>query len=534
MIPDQLSGIYDVVIKNNTQYLNRNLYTGIISYQRVPVKLQITDGNKQLPPEVLFGDTVKMQLNLIKIQETPSRYIKPFDRYLMQNQIYLKANTIDSTFSVRQMSKWSTIRSAQVISYYFKTQFEQHTQFPLTAQLLTGLLLGDKSSMEKSIKEAFRIGGISHILAVSGMHLGIFYFILVYFFKQLRKIGIPISYRFEILTVLLIIWIYTLITGLGVAVCRSALMLSLFQISRLFKRNTQPINILFAGASILVFIHPGNLEDIGFQLSCFALLGIFWLSKFTQRILLPSTRLGQFMWSTISVSLGVQLIITPICLYHFHTFPLYFLLTNLIWAPITPVLMLSGILICCINPISHHLTYHLMYLTEFIVRVGLKALQIINDFPYASLEHNWFEATDCILYFAVLFVFYKYLSTHQLKYGMLMFFIQALGSIQYLTREVSTFKSSELIIIPNKFKAEFLLLESGKCYKSKLKNPSLDLYLKRKYINEFRIIKSELVLQYLKSKYAVAIQDSSYQKLISTHQNSFGQIELFPLDESSK
>lgn len=482
-LPDYLNGAYTLKILDNTSYANRRVITAQLKYLDLEVKTQITDWDHFLPENALYGDVIHLNLRLRKVQFPINRYINPYDHYLLQQQIYYQSLPADSTYFLKQAIGFSLIRIAQSLSKYLKHIFEQHSASSESTQLMCGILLGDKSGMDKSLKEAFRLGGISHILAVSGMHLGFFYFIIVCILKQLRKWKWNIPYTIEFCLILFCIWGYTLLTGLGIAVCRAAIMVSLFQLGKLFKRKTQAINILFAVASIMVFIQPQTLFDIGFQLSCLALVGIFWLSKYTDRILFPSTVAGKYIWSVCSVSLSVQLIITPVCLYHFHTFPLYFLFTNLVWAPVTPVIMVCGLTSWLFHWLSPFAADTLMQITDLLIRYSLKALHFLNSLPFANIDKLWIEAEDCIVYLMILILFGMFLETKRIVYSSALFGVLVMGSIHYYIREKNIHQKNELLIIPVKNKTEFMILTRGLCFSSSLPSRVLETYLNRKHIH---------------------------------------------------
>jgi len=179
----------------------------------------------------------------------------------------------------------------------------------------------------KKVKQAYSATGTQHILAVSGLHVGIIYSILLLpltFFKQeghaLRK-----SYLFLVLG---LIWIYALMTGFSPSVVRAVVMFSLVTLGQMRKRKPSIWNILAFSALLLLVLDPDIQTDLGFQLSYLAVAGIVGLQPILLRMWAPSNRVLDYFWQMATVTLAAQLITSPLTLHYFHTFPTYFLVAN--------------------------------------------------------------------------------------------------------------------------------------------------------------------------------------------------------------
>lgn len=134
------------------------------------------------------------------------------------------------------------------------------------------LILGDKSLIDSEITASFTNTGAMHVLAVSGLHIGIIMQILMVVFSQFPRF---ISKRKAIFTVVVLMWFYAFITGLSPSVLRAVFMFSVLVVAQLMGKNYSAINTLFFTGFVLIFINPFTLFDIGFQLSFLAMLGIF-------------------------------------------------------------------------------------------------------------------------------------------------------------------------------------------------------------------------------------------------------------------
>jgi len=228
------------------------------------------------------------------------------------------------------------------LRHYFAGVIDQYVRRPESKQIALALLLGQKESLTKEVKQAYSATGTQHILAVSGLHVGIIYSILLLpltFFKQeghaLRK-----SY---LLLVMGLIWIYALMTGFSPSVVRAVVMFSLVTLGQMRKRKPSIWNILAFSALLLLVLDPDIQSDLGFQLSYLAVAGIVGLQPLLLRMWAPSNRVLDYFWQMATVTLAAQLITSPLTLHYFHTFPTYFLVANLLIVPLSYIILCAGV-----------------------------------------------------------------------------------------------------------------------------------------------------------------------------------------------
>lgn len=208
-------------------------------------------------------------------------------------------------------------------------------------QIAAALLLGQKENMDKDIKNAYAETGTMHILAVSGLHVGIIYAILLF---PLKGIRLKSNQRKIYLTaVILLIWIYAVLTGFSPSVVRAATMFSIFTAGQMRKRKPSSFNILAFSALVMISMDPGVIFEVGFQLSYTAVAGILLIQPLVAGFWLPPNRFLEYFWQLTAVSIAAQLATFPLSVYYFHIFPTYFLLANLIIIPLSFLVMSVGI-----------------------------------------------------------------------------------------------------------------------------------------------------------------------------------------------
>ncbi|MDA0314311.1 MAG: ComEC/Rec2 family competence protein [Bacteroidetes bacterium] len=228
------------------------------------------------------------------------------------------------------------------LRHYFAGVVDQYVLRPESKQIALALLLGQKESLGKEVKQAYSATGTQHILAVSGLHVGIIYSLLLLplsFFKQ-KGHALQKSY---LMVIMGLIWIYALMTGFSPSVVRAVVMFSLVTLGQMRKRKPSIWNILAFSALLLLVLNPEIRTDLGFQLSYLAVAGIVGLQPIILRIWAPSNRVLDYFWQMASVTLAAQLVTSPLTLHYFHTFPTYFLVANLLIVPLSYIILCAGV-----------------------------------------------------------------------------------------------------------------------------------------------------------------------------------------------
>jgi competence protein ComEC len=211
---------------------------------------------------------------------------------------------------------------------------------------LTAILTGDRRLLSAETKAAFRDSGASHILALSGMHLGIIYSLMAGLLKIIGNSPIAKAIRTSIIIILS--GVYTLATGACESLVRAFLFILIKEGCRLTGRKPKGMRVLCCALIIQLTITPLAIDSVGFKLSYLAMCGIcILLPKFEE--LYPKTKFPDPMrklWSLASMSISCQVFTAPAVWYYFGTFPQYFLITNLIAMPLTSLIMSLGLLGC--------------------------------------------------------------------------------------------------------------------------------------------------------------------------------------------
>ena len=203
--------------------------------------------------------------------------------------------------------------------------------------VVAAMALGDKSSLTKDLKETYSMTGASHILALSGLHLGIIYALL-----SLLVVG----RRWQMITqvaIILSIWAFVFLTGMSTSVVRSAIMLTVYALLAIGHRQKMSVNTLAFTAIVMLLVSPQALFDVGFQMSFMAVFSILLFTPLFYRPFsaeyLMTHRLVKWLWGMVAVSIAAQIGVAPLIAYYFGRFSCFFLLTNFIVIPAATLIL---------------------------------------------------------------------------------------------------------------------------------------------------------------------------------------------------
>lgn len=285
----------------------------------------------------LFGAEVFCRL---KIKENSEKqYPWEFDRgnWLKNNHLHFEATAFTAVQTANNESFLQRIRH---LRRYCLQLLSAHLP-PEESALAKALILGEKSELPDELREAYASAGAMHVLAVSGLHVGIVYLILFYLLKPLREY--PRRRWIFLLISMSGIWFYATLTGLSPSVSRAALMFSMFSIGQIMVRSANSWNVVFFTAFALLISDTRMLFSPGFQLSFSAVIGILMCYRPMRKWWLPRHRLVAYFYDIVLVSIAATLFTTPLAIYYFGQFPIYFLLTNLFVIPAAFILLSFGL-----------------------------------------------------------------------------------------------------------------------------------------------------------------------------------------------
>ena len=288
---------------------------------------------------------------------------------------------------------------SSVIDMYGRLQFESRE-----LALLSALTVGEKDDFPKELREEYSAAGASHILALSGLHLGIFYALLVTLLPLWGRNRVMVVVR-ELFIVILI-WAFAFMAGLSPSVVRAAILFTLMAAGQCMRRDASLLSSLSFAAIAMLLVSPHLLFDMSFQLSFAAVLSILLFAPPLQRLIKVDERgrFWRFVLNLMIVSLAAQLGTLPLVWYYFGMFPIYFLLTNIVIVPLAFLLVLLAVVLCIFS-FFPMLQLPLARVVEFVAALMNDCVAAVAGMPGASLAMPPLGVVEACLVAAMIFAF---------------------------------------------------------------------------------------------------------------------------------
>jgi competence protein ComEC len=257
--------------------------------------------------------------------------------------------------------------------------------------------------MDDDLNLAYANTGVIHVIAISGMHLGLIYGLLLTVFRPTRK---TVTGRvFSNLLIMGFLWMFTLVCGASASVTRSALMFSSLLVAESFGQENTAANALASSAFIMLCCHPMVLYDIGFQLSYAAVASLMLFNMRVRRIFDPENPLLVQVWHLVATSCAAQILTTPLVLQHFGRFPVLFIPANLVAIPLSGLILVLLILVCISHPVDF-VAGPLASCIGSLMDIMNERILDIARIPFASLSLDWSTRDTVFAYITIAIIWW--------------------------------------------------------------------------------------------------------------------------------
>jgi competence protein ComEC len=261
---------------------------------------------------------------------------------------------------------------------------KKHISNDESVQVISALTLGYRKELTEETRSYFASTGAMHVLAVSGLHVGMIYLFLssVFAFLKRTKFG-------NILFLVIIagiLWSYALLTGFSPSVQRATVMFTFILFGNSINRTASIYNSIAASAFILLLFNPKLIHEVGFQLSYSAVISIVFFFPRLEKFFSPKSKALKWMWQLLCVSVSAQLGVSALSVYYFHQFPSYFWLSNFLVVPAAYFILAFTFLLFVFSPLSWAaaIISKLLSATTFCTIFFLRK---IDGLPFALAEN---------------------------------------------------------------------------------------------------------------------------------------------------
>ena len=391
-LPQEKTNSYQTVVRVNSFIKNNTVFPTdeqIIVY----FSKEIDTKNLNSGSVVLFNTSPRQIKNFGNPYEF--NYKQYLERKKIYRQVYLNDRSWTKTgYYKNPLTTIAEKTRQKLLAIYQNLPIEENE-----LEILSALTLGYKRDLDPETKRVFSSAGAMHVLAVSGLHVGIIFWTILLMFGYLRKqkLGRIIFAAISIIS----LWFYAFITGLSPSVMRAATMFTIFILGENLQRRSSIYNSLAASAFILLLINPNNLFETGFQLSYSAVFGIVYLQPKIRSVINIKKKIPLFFWDLLCVSIAAQITTIPLTLYYFGQFPVYFWLTNIIIIPAIMLLIPLGILLLFVSVIPVLANFIAAFINSIIKSIFF-LLTNIEQLPISVLNTNISRTQQILLIIIIL------------------------------------------------------------------------------------------------------------------------------------
>ena len=296
------------------------------------------------------GDLVFLKNKFQDIKSSLNPHQFNYKNYLAKQGIYQQVYATKQELLLLDQTSTSFLGFIAALRLKIQQSLQQYDFSEDELAVMFALLLGQRQEISKELSDNYSKAGAIHILAVSGLHVGIILLILSFMLKPLERVNK--GKLIKLMLVILFLWFFALLAGMSASVTRAVTMFSAIALGQFFnKRNAIEHSLIFSMFIILLW-KPLFLFDVGFQLSYTAVFGIIWVQPVLYQLWKPTFFIVDKGWQLISVSVAAQLGVLPISLFYFHQFPGLFFISNLIIIPFLGVILGLGLVVLVLSYVS--------------------------------------------------------------------------------------------------------------------------------------------------------------------------------------
>ncbi len=397
------------IITDSIKYLNRKNINRI----NLLVKVRLDSTFNRLKAYEYFKVNFLVKFNG-KILSPPAHRVFGdinYKKYLKTEDIYYVAYTkYDSTFIIKKNYNLTFNYIITELRHFLDVKLSKVLNYE-SYSLLRGIILGDRGAIDEIEKDNYSKSGVAHVLAVSGLHVGLIIFLLNIL---LLRVNIELRY----LLIIIFILLYCLITGNSPSVVRATIMGIIYLLSKYYNRDYAAINSLFLTLLIILIYNPFQIYSIGLQLSFISVLTIIIVSdKVKQRIneLKVNIKLKNFLTLWI-ITIACQITTLPILLFYFNRFSIIAIFSNLIVIPLISFILFLGIINLVTAILSLKMGLIIAVVVQFLVKVNNTIVNLFANLKFSYVEYYGITIKEIIVFYFLIFLLLNFTKNKLIKY----------------------------------------------------------------------------------------------------------------------
>ncbi len=373
--------------------------------QKILAYFEKSDSAFTLQPGDRFAGTSRLQ----RIRNASDPFSFNYQKFMANRDVYYSTYLAGRNYKLVTNSHDRSLRfRAERFRARLIASLRAHIKNEESLQVISALTLGYRKELSPETRSYFASTGAMHVLAVSGLHVGMIYLFLTTLFGFLKRS--PIGRICFVLTIGSLLWFYALLTGFSPSVQRATVMFSFILIGNSMQRPASIYNSIAASAFLLLLVNPKLLFEVGFQLSYSAVISIVFFYPRLEKWVQPKNKILHKMWQLFCVSLAAQIGTFGLSIYYFHQFPSYFWLSNFIVLPAAYLILGSTFLVLVFSPISwlaawvSKLLSAVTFAITFLLRqIDQLPFSLVENITISTLQLSLLAAMGCAVIFFIKF-----------------------------------------------------------------------------------------------------------------------------------
>ena len=490
--PNSSEVVFTLDKKLNSNEKNKRYEVKILKVNEKSVDLGLVLSVPKEEKELDFKHFYKAEIYLNKVKANAQDFGFDYQKYLGRKQIYFQGYAPNS-FQVAEKENLTFSEKIRQKRLEVLQNIDQAKLSEKSKEFTKGIILADRTEMDRETVEDFSKSGLVHILAISGSHMAIIFWLILLLLKPI----FPANFRnVPIVISLIFIWLFAIFIDFGSSVIRSCIMITAYYFYVLLQRKPDLLHAMaISGLAILIF-DTNQLFDVGFQLSFIAVFGIFWLNEPILKYLpKPKNTVQNFLVNVVSISIAAQLATLPLVIYYFHQYSLISVIANLVVIPFSEVIIIFALLMTILLGFGLEISW-LNTLYDSGVQLVLKVIHFfasLDVFFFKNIPMHWSEV---IVLFSMIYFLRRFLTRHHLKslikvgFLVILFLMLRIGFNYYENSQseilVHEFFKEKIISVKEKDKVVFFVKNSKNLEKQK--KYIIEPYLVARRVNDFKII----------------------------------------------
>ena len=434
----------------------------------------------------------KAEVYINKIEKPYSDFQFDYAKYLARKDIFFQIYLPNSYQSSKRedLSIAEKIRQKRLETL---VKIDASDLSKPSREFTKGIILADRTEMDKEIVQDFSKSGLVHILAISGSHMAIIFWLILLILDPIFPARL-INYK--IVISLLLIWSFAIFIDYGSSVVRSCVMISAYYLFILLQRKTDVLHSMALAAFAILIFDTNQVFDVGFQLSFLAVFGIFWLNQPLLKYLpKPNNNFQNFLVNVISISISAQLATLPLVIYYFHQYSFISIIANLVVIPFSEILIIFALLMTFLNAFSLQFSFlNLIY--DFCVSYTLKVIHFFATIEFAFYKTIPFTLLEAVVVFIIIyflrFLIVKFNGKNMLRVAyFLLLFIVLRVVLNFKAKEIDEvlihqYFKEKVISVKNQDKVQFIMHEN--LNRDKIEQYVIEPYLTSRRTKNFEVI----------------------------------------------